>query len=52
MADPVNTDEKVCAHRKCNCTVEGERRYCSDDCEDAADTDATSECACGHPGCK
>jgi hypothetical protein len=51
MADPVNTDEKVCAHRKCNCTVEGERRYCSDDCEDAADTDPTSECACGHPGC-
>ena len=52
MADPVNTDEKKCAHRKCTCTVAGERRYCSDYCEDAADSDPTSECTCGHPGCK
>ena len=52
MADPVNTDEKKCAHQKCTCMVGGKRRYCSDYCEDAADSDPTSECTCGHPGCK
>ena len=41
-----------CAHQKCSCQVEGKKRYCSDYCEDAADSDPTSECTCGHAGCK
>ncbi len=47
-----DTSEKKCAHQKCTCIVTGERRYCSHYCEDAADSDPTSECTCGHPGCK
>ena len=52
MPDPVRTDEKKCAHPKCTCLVRGEKRYCSHDCEDVADTDPTSPCLCGHPGCE
>ena len=52
MADPVRTDEKQCAHQPCTCKVEGERRFCSDDCEDENDSDPTSVCTCAHPGCK
>ncbi|HEV3469847.1 MAG TPA: hypothetical protein VG148_11045 [Pyrinomonadaceae bacterium] len=51
MTDPVRTDEKKCAHQQCQCLVAGEKRYCSHYCEDAADTDPTSVCTCGHPGC-
>lgn len=45
-------DTRKCAHRKCRCTVEEPKRYCSDACEDEADSDPTSECTCGHAGCK
>ncbi|HEX8290350.1 MAG TPA: hypothetical protein VF570_01265 [Pyrinomonadaceae bacterium] len=52
MPDPVRTDEKKCAHQTCTCMVEGARRFCSDYCEDANDSDPTSVCTCDHPGCK
>ncbi len=51
MENPVRTDEKKCAHQKCVCMVTGEKRFCSHYCEDANDSDPTSECTCGHPGC-
>jgi len=51
MADTPNADEKKCAHQTCTCMVTGGRRFCSDYCEDANDSDPTSECTCGHPGC-
>jgi len=51
MADPDKLDEKKCAHQKCVCMVTGEKRFCSHYCEDANDSDPTSECTCGHPGC-
>ncbi len=50
MAD--DAEMKKCAHQKCNCMVAGEKRFCSHYCEDANDSDATSECTCGHPGYK
>ena len=50
MAD--NDNNGKCAHNMCACAVSGDQEYCSDHCEDAADTDMTEiNCDCGHPGC-
>lgn len=48
MSDEV----KKCAHITCTCTVSGDRKYCSQFCEDAAvnATDAIG-CDCPHAGC-
>jgi hypothetical protein len=51
MEDPVKMDEKKCAHQQCQCMVRGDKRFCSHYCEDANDSDPTSVCTCGHPGC-
>jgi len=48
MAD----DDNRCGHEACACAVSGDREYCSDHCENAADQDITEiSCDCGHPGC-
>jgi hypothetical protein len=52
MVSPDRINEKKCAHPKCTCMVEGQRRYCSDDCEDLHDSDPTAPCTCDHAGCK
>ncbi len=45
-------NEDKCAHEMCNCPRAGDSDYCSQQCEDAADTDITGiMCECGHPGC-
>lgn len=46
-----NMEEK-CAHEMCNCPRANDSDYCSQQCEDAADTDITGiMCECGHAGC-
>ena len=32
-------DEGRCAHDMCDCAAEGDTKYCSDHCRDAADQD-------------
>jgi hypothetical protein len=49
-ADVMN--ERKCAHQTCTCMVAEPRRYCSDECEDMADSDPTSVCTCPCAGCK
>lgn len=43
-------NDKVCAHRGCNCAPREDSKYCSPYCEDAGDT-LELACNCGHPGC-
>ena len=41
-----------CAHPGCGCKVSNALTFCSDYCrEQAAQTDADAECACGHSDC-
>jgi hypothetical protein len=40
----------MCAHPACQCPVEEGEKYCSQYCEDAADTTEIS-CNCEHAGC-
>jgi hypothetical protein len=43
---------KKCGHPACNCMIgESDGNYCSQYCEDAADTVEIS-CNCGHAGCE
>jgi hypothetical protein len=41
---------KKCAHPACTCLVDGDKKYCSQRCEDGGDQVEIS-CDCGHPGC-
>jgi hypothetical protein len=41
---------KKCAHPACNCTVQGNNKYCSSYCEAASDMPDMA-CNCGHAGC-
>ena len=43
-------ETKKCAHPACNCEVDADNKYCSQYCDDAADTTEIS-CNCGHGGC-
>jgi hypothetical protein len=43
-------DTKKCAHPACSCVVPEDGKYCSQYCEDAADTTELS-CNCRHAGC-
>jgi hypothetical protein len=43
-------ERKKCAHPACNCVVPDDGKYCSQYCEDAADTTELS-CNCRHAGC-
>ena len=45
------TEAKKCAHSSCSCTVSNGEKYCSPQCEAAADTTSIT-CNCGHPNCR
>ena len=48
MAD----NNQECAHDNCACVAAADSKYCSEMCEEAADTKVTTIfCDCGHPGC-
>ena len=40
-----------CLHPLCNCQVEADQRYCSQECERSRD-DRQERCACGHERCQ
>jgi hypothetical protein len=43
-------EQKKCAHPACRCTVEEDKKYCSQRCEDAGG-EVEISCDCAHPGC-
>ncbi len=43
-------EAKKCAHASCSCTVSGDKKYCSQICEDSAGVTELG-CDCSHPGC-
>jgi hypothetical protein len=46
-------DERKCKHGVCDCTVQGDDKYCSEYCEDAEDSKVMEiGCGCGHPPCR
>ena len=45
------SEAKKCAHPACNCLVPGDEKYCSQYCDDSADTVEIS-CNCHHAGCE
>jgi hypothetical protein len=45
-----NIEPKKCAHPACRCTVAADKKYCSQQCEDAGG-EVEISCDCEHPGC-
>jgi metallothionein len=43
-------EQKKCAHPACRCLVDGDKKYCSQRCEDSGD-EVEISCDCAHPGC-
>ncbi len=41
---------KKCAHPACSCTVSGDSKFCSQNCEDSKDVTSLG-CDCHHAGC-
>ncbi len=46
------TEEKVCAHEPCLCTVPAGQKFCSDFCHDAGADEVEIACECDHPACR
>jgi hypothetical protein len=44
------TDQHDCAHPACGCKVAGGKKYCSDYCKRAPETEL--HCNCMHPECR
>ena len=44
-------ENKKCAHPNCTCQLSNNEKYCSVQCEAAADTPDV-DCKCGHTECK
>lgn len=45
-------NDNTCAHEMCNCRVDDDADYCSDNCEKASDGDMSkTKCGCGHSAC-
>lgn len=45
--------ERICAHAKCECPVNGVDVYCSTRCRDVSERvlPDSDHCLCGHEGC-
>lgn len=45
--------DHYCAHKHCNCRVDGEDDYCSEPCraQGRLAVDKPAGCDCGHEGC-
>lgn len=45
MARPPQAHEDICAHKPCDCSVEADKKYCSEACAEAA-KNGRDDCPC------